>query len=98
MLLYGDSGLWLENLRTHRRVKVADVAGTLRAAWFPDGAAFWLQDHRASDGAESYDAATLHRLDIRRAILAADPSMAALSDDGHRYYKVEVAGAGAPCP
>ncbi|HWD98620.1 MAG TPA: hypothetical protein VG345_06275 [Bryobacteraceae bacterium] len=96
-LLYGvpapeaghhDPQLWLENLRTHHKARLQDVPDTLRAAWFPDSRQFWVEDHSASDETEAciYNPATLHRLDIRRIVLAADPS-------GHRYYSVESAAA-----
>jgi hypothetical protein len=89
-----DPQLWLENLRTHRRQKVQDVADTLRAAWFPDSRQFWVEDHSASDETEAYiyHPATFQRLDIRRLVLAADPSIRKLNQ-GHRYYKVQSAAA-----
>lgn len=85
--------LWLENLRTHRRQKVLDIPDTLRAGWFPDSAQFWVEDHTASDRTQTYiyNPATLQSLDIRKAVLSADPSIRPL-DDGHRYYNVEKAG------
>ena len=86
--------LWLESLQTHRRQKVLNIPDTLRAAWFPDSAQFWVESHTASDQTQSYiySPATLHRLDLRHAVLAADPSIQPL-DDGHRYYNVESASA-----
>lgn len=85
-----DPGLWIENLRTRRRQEILDLRDTLRAAWFPDSARFWVEDHSASDRTQAYiyDPATLRRLDLRNAVLAADPSAKPL-DQGHRYYKVE---------
>jgi predicted oxidoreductase len=82
-------GLWIESLRTRRRQKVQDIPDTLRAAWFPDSAQFWVEDHSASDRTQAYiyTAATLARLDLRQAVLKYDPSINAL-DQGHRYYKV----------
>lgn len=87
--------LWIENLRTHRAQKLLDVADTLRAAWFPDSAQFWVEDHSASDRTQAYiyEPITLRRLDVRRALLSADPSIRPL-DQGHRYYNVENAGTG----
>lgn len=81
--------LWIENPRTSRRQKLQDVPDTLRAAWFPDSAQFWVEDHFASDRTQAYiyTPATLERLDLREAVLKADPSASAL-DRGHRYYKV----------
>jgi hypothetical protein len=86
--------LWLENLRTRHKQKLLDIPDTLRAAWFPDSAQFWVEDHTASDQTQTYifNPATLRRLDLRKAVLSADPSIRPL-DDGHRYYNVESAGA-----
>jgi len=97
-ILYGvpyDQGrnegpsLWIEDTRTRRRTKLFDIGSTLSAAWSPDGAAFYVNDHLASDreSAYIYDAATLKRIDIADRILATDPESPSLAT-GHVYFQV----------
>jgi hypothetical protein len=94
-VLYGKTGvntpqLWIENTRTHRRTKLFDIAGTLKAGWSADSAAFYVNDHSASDREQGYiyDAATLKRVNIGPRILAADAKSRPFSK-GHAYFQVE---------
>ena len=82
--------LWIDDRRAHRRIKLFDIGGTLSAAWSPDGSAFYVNDHWASDRecAYVYDAATLKRMDIAAMIQAADPQSRRFAA-GHAYYEIE---------
>jgi hypothetical protein len=82
--------LWIENRRTHRRVKLFEIGSTLCAAWSPDGSAFYVNDHWASDRERAYiyDAATLKRTDMAALIQAADPRSRRFTA-GHAYYEIE---------
>jgi hypothetical protein len=82
--------LWIENTRSHERTKLLDIPGTLSAGWSPDGRAFFVLDHRASDQATSYiyDAATLRRLDLAARITASDPATAPFTH-GHTYFDAD---------
>jgi hypothetical protein len=82
--------LWIEDTRTHQRTMVLRIGGTLYAVWSPDGSAFSVQDHWASDSARAYiyDANTLQRLDLARRILASDPGVKGFGD-GHSYFDPE---------
>jgi hypothetical protein len=71
--------LWLEDAHTHQRMMVVKVTvQTLTLSWSPDSAAFILNDRAVSNLEISYiyDVKTLHRLDLRSRILAADSEAA----------------------
>jgi len=94
-VLYGKTGvnnpqLWIEDTRTHRRTKLFDIASTLTAGWSADSAAFYVNDHSASDRERAYiyDAATLRRLEIADRILASDPESRRFAA-GHTYFAIE---------
>jgi hypothetical protein len=57
---------------------------TLTLAWSPDGTAFIANDGYTSDVeiAYIYDAKTLHRLDLRRQIVVADPGSVQFFEPG----------------
>ena len=82
--------LWIENTRTHRRRMLLMIPDTLFAAWSPDGSAFYVRDHVASDETFSYiyDTDTLRRLDLAARILAFDPAARRFAD-GHAYFDVD---------
>jgi len=82
--------LWIEDTHTHRRQLLISVGSTLSASWSPDGLAFLVQDHWASDRARAfvYDANTLQRLDLGSSILAADPDVKQFAN-GHAYFDVD---------
>jgi hypothetical protein len=67
-----------------------DVSGTLSATWAPDGTAFSVVNHSASDVTESYiyDARTLQRLVLSKVILQSDPSLQRFAA-GHHYWDLE---------
>lgn len=95
LMLYANSTLknpqlWIEDVHTHRRTKLFDIGGTLNAAWSPDGRAFYVNDHWASDREASfiYDAVALQRLDIAACIQTADPRARGFAS-GHTYYHIE---------
>ena len=81
--------LWVEDTRTSRRTRLLELGGTASAAWSPDGAAFYVNERWASDRARAYlyDAATLERVEIGKAILDSD-SEAARFANGHAYFEV----------
>jgi hypothetical protein len=98
-ILYGvpyqsgvDDGpqLWIEDTRTQQREMLLSIAGTLSAVWSPDGSAFSVEDHGASDSARAYlyDARTLQRLDLASRILAVDPGAERFTD-AHKYWGLE---------
>ena len=94
-VLYGRTGvnvpqLWIEDTRTHRRTKLFDIASTLTAGWSTDSAAFYVNDHLASDQEQAYiyDAATLKRLKVGARILAEDAKSRPFSK-GHAYFQIE---------
>jgi hypothetical protein len=82
--------LWIEDTRTSDRKLLLEVSGTARAAWSPDGTAFYLNDRLASDTADShfYEASTLQRTRISDLILSADHEAARVAK-GHVYFEVE---------
>jgi hypothetical protein len=82
--------LWIEQGRTRESKKLLDIPGTLSAAWSPDGKAFLVLDHEASDEAVSYiyDAATLQRLDLAQRITASDPSVRRFIHN-HTYFDAD---------
>ena len=82
--------LWIEDTRTHQRNMLLSIGGTLSAIWSPDGSAFAVHDHFASDSARTYiyNAETLQRLDTARRIQAVDPSMQRFAS-GHEYFDLE---------
>jgi len=82
--------LWMEDVRTQQRHMLLSIAGTLTAVWSPDGSAFSVEDHRASDSTRSYiyDASTLQRLDLADRILESDPGVKRFAA-GHAYFAVD---------
>lgn len=82
--------LWIEQSRTRQNKKLLDIPGTLSAAWSPDGKAFLVLDHEASDEAFSYiyDAATLQRLDLAQRITASDPGARPFMHS-HTYFDAD---------
>jgi hypothetical protein len=73
---YPASELWIEDTRTHQQRFVAHITvQTMSLAWSQDSSAFLVNDRAASDleTASLYDVASLNRLDLGRAIAAADP-------------------------
>jgi hypothetical protein len=68
--------LWIEDRHTHKRQMVLRATlQTLTLAWSPDSTAFIANDRATSDVeiAWVYEASTLHRLNLRSLIVAADP-------------------------
>jgi hypothetical protein len=82
--------LRIEDTHTHHRQLLISVSSTLSASWSPDGLAFLVQDHWASDSARAfiYDAKTLQGLDLGSSILAADPGVRHFAN-GHAYFDVD---------
>ena len=98
-ILYGvpyQSGIndgpqrWIEDRRTHRRNILLRIGGTLSAVWSPDGSAFSVQNHFASDSSRIYiyDANALRRLDAAGRIQVVDPGMQRFAS-GHAYFELE---------
>ena len=81
---------WIEDTRTHQRKMLLAISGTLSAMWSPDGQAFSVGDHYASDGERTYiyDTDSLVRLDLPGNILAADPG-AQRFIEAHAYFTPE---------
>jgi hypothetical protein len=81
--------LWMEDEGTRGRTKLFDIGSTLTAAWSPDGSAFYVNNHWASDREQAYiyDAATMRRLDIGARIQSADSQSRGLAT-GHTYFRV----------
>jgi hypothetical protein len=77
---------YLTDRRTHRtrRVDVSGYGGSVQ--WATDSSAFFVNEHVASNEGEAcfYQTSKLHKLDLREAILRADPSMEKFMD-GHSY-------------
>jgi hypothetical protein len=86
----GGPQLWIEDKSAHLHKKLFDIGGTLSAAWSADGAAFYVDDHWASDREDAYiyDAYTLKRMDIGAMIRAADPGSQRFAK-GHAYYEID---------
>lgn len=82
--------LWIENTRTSERKLLLQLDGTARAAWSPDGTAFYVNDRLASDSTLSYlyETSTLKRIEIRDMIVGADPEAARVAK-GHAYFDVD---------
>jgi hypothetical protein len=82
----GTPELWFEEPGLSKRVRLLELGGTARAAWSPDGTAFYVNDRWVSDRERSYlyDAASLDRTDLGKAILANDDRAARLAT-GHAY-------------
>ena len=82
--------LWIEDTRTHQRNMLLSIGGTLAAVWSPDGSAFSVQDHFASDSARTYiyDANAVRRLDTAGLIRVVDPSTERFAN-GHAYFDLE---------
>lgn len=95
--LYGvpfqeDNGmqLWIKNNSTGARKWLLNVGSSIQARWSPDGKSFSVNDQLGSDleRAYIYDVSTLHRLNVGKAILAADPESKPFTS-GHAYFQVE---------
>jgi hypothetical protein len=82
--------LWIEDTGSSRRVRLLELGGTASAAWSPDGSWFYVNDRLASDSTRSYlfEASTLRRIDIGRAILDSDREAARFAN-GHAYFEVD---------
>ena len=82
--------LWIEDARKKTRKKLLSIGGTLRAAWSPDSAAFYVVDRLASDSTLSYiyEMPTLKRLDIAEHIFNADQEANRFAR-GHVYVEAE---------
>jgi len=90
-----DAELWLEDTRSHQRKSIVKITvQTLSLAWSPDSTAFVVNDRAVSDleTAYIYNVKTLDRLDLRRAILAADAEAGTFVPRGnagpHSYFHV----------
>jgi len=86
----GIPELWIAEPVLSKRVRLLELNGTVRAGWSPDGAAFYVNDRWVSDRERSYlyDAASLDRTDLGKAILASDERAARFAT-GHSYVGVE---------
>jgi hypothetical protein len=82
--------LWIENMRTGEEHMLLSLGSTLSADWSPDGTAFSVNNHWASDREQAYiyDAGTLQRLNLGDRILAGDPEAKRFAN-GHAYFEVE---------
>lgn len=82
--------LWIEDTRTRQRRMLIQIEDTLSAAWSPDGKAFSVNDHTASDTTRAYiyDADTLGRLNVADSILKADRDAEPYAQ-GHAYFDIE---------
>ena len=85
----GIPELWIAEPVLSKRVRLLELNGTVRAGWSPDGAAFYVNDRWVSDRERSYlyDAASLDRTDLGKAILASDERAARFAT-GHSYVGV----------
>jgi dipeptidyl aminopeptidase/acylaminoacyl peptidase len=82
--------LWIEDTRTSRRTRLLELNGTASAAWSPDGTAFYVNNRWASDSENAciYDAATLQRIDLGKAIVDNDREARRFAN-GHAYFEVD---------
>lgn len=79
--------LFLENAATHRKRPIAFDGYAGNAVWSPDSAAFFINNHSASDQTDAslYLADSPQRIDVKEAIFRSDPSTAHYRF-AHRYF------------
>ena len=84
------SQLWIRDNSTGESRLLLTLGGTMQSFWSPDGKAFSVNDHWASDreSAYIYDTETLKRQNVGEDILAADPESRYLTN-AHAYFQVE---------
>jgi len=82
-----NNELFLEDTSTHRKRPIAFDGYDGNSVWSPDSAAFFVNDHIASDETDSalYIAHPFKRIDVDDAIRQFDPA-AAPYFRGHRYF------------
>ena len=82
--------LWIEDNSTGTRKLLLTLGGSVQAFWSPDGKAFSVNDHWASDreSAYIYTTETLKRQNVGEDILAADPESRHFTN-AHAYLHVE---------
>ena len=82
--------LWIRNNSTSKSKLLLTLGGTMQAFWSPDGKAFSINDHWASDreNAYIYDTETLKRQNVEEDILAADPKSRDFKN-AHAYFQIE---------
>ncbi len=80
-------GLFLESASSHRKRPIAFYGYAGNAVWSPDSAAFFVNDHIASDETNSalYAAVPFRKIDVAEAIRRSDPA-AVRYFQGHRYF------------
>jgi hypothetical protein len=86
----GPLQLWIRDNSTGASKPLLTLGGTMQAFWSPDGKAFSVNDHWASDreSAYIYDTETLKRQNVGEDILAADPASRHFTN-AHAYFQVE---------
>ncbi len=84
------SQLWIRDNSTGGSRLLLTLGGSMQAFWSPDGNAFSVNDHWASDreSAYIYDTETLKRQNVGEDILAADPESRHFTN-AHAYFHVE---------
>ena len=82
--------LWIRDSSTGASKLLLTLGGTMQAFWSPDGKAFSVNDHWASDreSAYIYDTETLKRQNVGEDILAADTESRHFTS-AHAYFQVE---------
>ncbi len=82
--------LWIRDNSTGASRLLLTLGGSMQAFWSPDGKAFSVNDHWASDreSAYIYDTETLKRQNVGEDILAADPESRHFTN-AHVYFQVE---------
>jgi hypothetical protein len=82
--------LWIRDNSTGASKLLLTFGGTMQAFWSPDGKAFSVNDHWASDreSAYIYDTETLKRQNVGEDILAADTESRHFTN-AHAYFQVE---------
>jgi len=84
------SQLWIRDNSTGESRLLLTLGGTMQSFWSPDGKAFSVNDHWASDreSAYIYDTETLKRQNVGEDILAADTESRHFTN-AHAYFQVE---------
>jgi hypothetical protein len=82
--------LWIRDNSTGASKLLLTLGGTMQAFWSPDGTAFSVNDHWASDreSAYIYDTETLKRQNVAEDILKADPESRHFTN-AHAYFQIE---------
>jgi len=82
--------LWFENLSSKAKQMLFGISRTITAQWAPDSSGFFVNNEFSSDttAAYIYDARTLERLDVGKAILAAYPDARKFTN-GHAYFDIQ---------